>query len=156
MRKIKEQTSLETKVIKNKFGEIAVDLDKSIHFPLGILGMNAFKEFYLAPCPVKKFNKFLLMQSAQTDDLVFMVLPLDLESQKYIQTKDLDDAFEQVGMKKENSSIMLIAATKEDQDGTKRITVNTRAPVFVDTEKKTAIQYVLQNNEYDVQQFLYK
>lgn len=154
MRKIKEQTSLETKVIKNKFGEIIVDLDKSIHFPLGILGMNAFKEFYLAPCPVQKFKQFLLMQSAQTDDLVFMVLPLDIDNQNYIKSQDLDEAFEQIGINKDNASIVLIAATKEDQDGVKRITVNVRAPVFIDSEKKSAIQYVLHNNEYDVQQFL--
>ncbi len=154
MRKLKEQTSLQTKVISNKFGEVSVDLDKTIHLPLGLLGMNSFKDFYLTPCPVEKFKQFLLLQSAQTDELVFMVLPVDLENQQLIQQADLDEAFKQIGILQEDASMVLIAATKEDEDGRKRITVNVRAPLFIDTEKKTAIQYVMQNNEYNVQQFL--
>jgi flagellar assembly factor FliW len=154
MRKVKQKPAMENRVINNKFGEVVVNSANSIHFPLGILGMSVYKEFHLIPCPVEKFSQFLLMQSAQTDELVFMVLPIDPENPKYIKDKDLDEAYAQVDIKKKNASIVLIASTKEDEEGRKRITVNSRAPVFIDVTKKTAIQYVLQNNEYDVQQIV--
>jgi flagellar assembly factor FliW len=154
MRKLKQKPLVESRIINNKFGEVEVNSSNSIHFPLGILGMPVYKEFHLIPCPVAKFSQFLLMQSAQTDELVFMVLPIDPEHPQYIKSEDLDAAYPQIDMDKKDISIVLIASTKEDEEGKKRITVNTCAPVFIDVNKKTAIQYVLQNNEYSVQQFV--
>ncbi len=152
MRKLKEK--IETRIIKNKFGKVEVNPEVVINFPLGILGMPKYKEFHLVQCPVQKFSQFLLLQSSEEDELVFMVLPIDPNNPKYIKSGDLDEAYSQVEIAKEDASVVLVAATKEDEEGRKRITVNTRAPIIIDSNKKTAIQYVLQNNEYEVQQLV--
>lgn len=143
-----------TKVIINKFGKIVIDLNSEISFPLGLLGMEEYKRFAIAPCTIAKFSQFVLLQSLDADELVFLVLPIDLNSQKIYKAEDVKEALTQSNIKKQDCAMLLIAGTKVDEEGKKRITVNTRAPVVIDTNKKLARQYVLQNPDYEVQKVL--
>jgi flagellar assembly factor FliW len=154
MRKVKDTKTESSTSIESKFGQITIGEANHVNFPLGILGMPKCNNFHMVPCPIEKFSRFLLMQSGDDRDLVFMVLPIDPKSQQYIQEADLDSAFEQVDVPKNNASVVLVSSTKELSNGQKVITVNTRAPIIIDHVRKTAIQYVLQNNDYDVQKIL--
>jgi len=154
MRNIKDNIADNTQIISSKFGQISISNTNHVTFPLGILGMPKCINFHLVPCPIEKFSQFLLMQSGDDKELIFMVLPIDHTDPKYIESKDLDIAMKQVGIEKQNASVVLVSSTKELSNGQKVITVNTRAPIIIDHVKKTAIQYVLQNNDYEVQKIL--
>jgi flagellar assembly factor FliW len=154
MRKTNLKTKYDSRIIESKFGPIKVSESSEVSFPIGILGMPKCKRFHIIPCHVEKFSQFLLMQSADDDNLIFMVLPVDLANPKYHQEEDIIEACNQVGVAKEEASFVLIASTKINEDGKKLITVNTRAPIVIDVKNRVGVQYVLQNNEYDVQRFL--
>lgn len=154
MRKLKETEQLESRIIESKFGPIEISAMNEVNFPLGILGMPGCKSFHLIQCPIEKFSQFLLLQSGDDDTLVFMVLPINPLQPKYFKEEDLEEAYNQTGVKKQDASIVLIASTKENEEGKKLITVNTRAPIIIDTQKREAKQYVLQNNEYEVRQYI--
>ena len=140
------------KVIQNKFGEISVNLGNAIYCPYGLVGMPEQISFALANCPIEKFATFKLFQSLIDETLVFMVLPLDLEN-PIIAKEDLLEAFEIAGVEEKDAGIVLIASTKELEEG-KVITVNARAPIIIDAKNKAAIQFVLPNTDYDVQHII--
>lgn len=146
-----ETVNKNTRIITNKFGNILIQLDNEIIFPLGILGMEEYKKFTIAPCPIDKFNQFVLLQSLESDQLVFIAFPVDLETQTFYKAEDLKTAMID---NTENYTMLLIAGTKEDENGKKHITVNTQAPIVIDNLKKTAHQCVLQSQDYDVQKVL--
>lgn len=140
--------------IQSKFGEITIDLTKQINFPQGILGFPDFKSYCVVPCPVAKFSNFVLLQSTSNDELVFMTLPLDQVSQRYIKAEDLQEGCKQANIDPANLLLLLVAGTKVLESGQKVITVNAKAPIFMDITAKIAMQVVFQSTEYDVQQVL--
>lgn len=155
MQNTKNSNLLNTKVITNKFGEIAINLDAAISLPQGVLGFPEQKEYFVVPCPIQKFSNFVLLQSAEQDNLVFMALPIDLQVQTILKAEDISEGALQAGIEKGELAIVLIASTKMlEETGQKVITVNAKAPIFIDTKNKTAKQVVFQSTEYDVQHIL--
>ena len=141
-----------TKIIKNKFGEIEVNLAKAIFCPYGLIGMPDQTSFTFVDCPIQKFSAFKLLQSLIKESMVFMVLPISFDN-PIISIKDLEEAIEIADVNKEDAAFVLISSTKE-LDGRKVITVNARAPLIIDTKTQAAIQFVLPNAEYEVQHLI--
>ncbi len=142
-----------TRTINNKFGTFEIDASQSILFPYGILGMPAQKHFCILPCHIEKFSQFVLMQSAMDDNLVFMALPIDINSPIIIKQEDLVNAGNSIGVEAQNMAVLLIAATKETESG-RRITVNAKAPIIVDSVNRFATQIVMHDTEYEIQHLL--
>ena len=152
MKNLKIKNENIERVLETKFGEIVVDQTKMTFFPYGLIGMPHFKNFALAECPNEKFKEFLVLQSMDQDGLCFLVMPLDLKNSKYHVRKDIEEAMEAVGVEQKDAAALMIVSTKIS-DGEKRVlVVNTRAPIFIDTANQTAMQYVLPNTDYSIQQ----
>lgn len=154
MHSLKSESSLKT--IQSKFGDITINLNNQINFPQGILGFPAYKNYCLVECPVEKFKSFVLLQSSEENELMFMVYPLNLDTQTMIKEEDIEEGCTQANISDRSSLlILLVAGTKLMEDtGQKVITVNTKAPIFMDVKAKTAAQVVFQTGNYDVQHIL--
>lgn len=136
----------------NQFGEIQINLDNQITFPHGVIGMPDCKHFCLAHINMEKFKYFKLLQGIVDTKLSFLTLPI-LMHNKFIEHSDLEKTCNLLGIKPEDAAILLIASTKVTDEG-KRIIVNTRAPIFIDSATKTAVQYVIPENKYGIQHIL--
>lgn len=154
MKNLKLENVKAERIIESKFGEIVIDQSKLTFFPYGLVGLPQFKNFALTECPNEKFKEFLVLQSLDQDGLCFLVMPLNLKNSKYHDQKDIDEAIEAVGVELEDAAAVMIVSTKASEGNKRSLVVNTRAPIFIDTVNKTAMQYVLQNTQYSIQHSL--
>ena len=138
-----------TAVYESKFGALVINLDNKIHFPLGLIGLQEEKEFFVAQMPDKKLGNFTALQSAENNQLCFLTLPIKLEN-PFILEPDLKKAIEQASFALANTAILLICKTKLVEKTT-TIVANAKAPLLVDIVRKVAVQYVLHNTNYSLQ-----
>jgi len=134
--------------IESRFGAITVSLENAIYFPQGLLGLPENLHFVLTDIPVKNMGQFKLLQCLNDHSLSFVVLPLGVEN-KFIESKDIEDCCNIMGVKKESALVLLIVSVQRSPESVK-ITANVRAPVMVDSERKVAGQYVFPNNKYEI------
>lgn len=137
---------------KSRFGEVFYSEAAVLSFPNGLLGMPGQDKFFLAKMPVEKLKNFQVMQSLVEDEISFAVLPHDLLDEG-LETKDIAEIKQVLEIQGDELLIMLIASVQQTSTGAK-LSVNLRAPVFVNTETKEAYQIVLHNNKYQVQHFI--
>lgn len=137
---------------KTRFGEIAYDAARSIAFPNGILGMPNQKNFCIGAMPDKKMDKFQVLQSLHDQDVSFALLPL-ASLGELIEAADLDEVRQVLEMEKKDFLTMLIVSIQKTPAGA-RLSVNLRAPIFVDAQNRVGYQIVLANSKYPVQHFL--
>jgi len=141
-----------TKVIQSRFGTLTVSNQNPVVFPRGLLGMPDRSQYALVDYPNEKFKQFKLLQSLEDDTLCFIVLPVIGDSQILLE-QDLRKACEELNIDYPNLSVLMIVSVHRGAESV-RISVNARAPIFVDTPKRQATQYVLQNDRYLVQHFI--
>src|SRR5688500_6820029 len=67
-------------IIKTRFGDITVSMEKALQFPRGLLGMPDKTRFALAGFPNPKMQQFMIMQSLDDAELLFIMLPIDVEN----------------------------------------------------------------------------
>ncbi len=135
-----------------RFGEVEYSEPSVLDFPNGLLGMPAQEKFFLAKMPVEKLKTFQVMQSLVDEETSFAVMPHDLLDEG-LAAEDIADMKAVLEIKGDELLIMLIASIQHTSSGA-RLSVNLRAPVFVNTETKEAYQIVLPNGKYAVQHFL--
>lgn len=138
--------------IVTRFGKIALQRNKPILFPRGLLGMADKHCFFITNFPNEKFQKFKLLQSLDDHALAFITLPVEL-SNNVVAKEDLEFACNELGIKKENVVVLLIVSVHRSPEKIS-ISVNARAPLLIDSARKLAAQYVFQNDKYKVQHFI--
>lgn len=142
--------------VDSRFGKIKVDLNKTIFFPEGLLGMPDKTHFCLADFPDPNYAQFKILQSVDAADLAFITLPLDedasLPSFRFIEMKDLDACMNALEIDRANFAVLLITSVHHalKDGGEMKISVNVRAPLILDTSKSEGIQYIFQSNKYEV------
>jgi flagellar assembly factor FliW len=114
--------------------------------------MPAQDKFFIAKMPVEKLKSFQVMQSLVDPDTSFAVMPHDLLDHGLV-AQDIADIKAVMEIKGDEMLIMLIASIQHTTSGA-RLSVNLRAPVFINTDTKEAYQIVLANGKYQVQHFL--
>lgn len=122
-----------------------------IAFPQGLPGFPAATRFALLPLGDAAAG-LLVMQSEDDPDLRFLVLPYR-EDELALRRADLDTACELLGVPREHAAFLLVVTRRpaaHEADGGGRLFVNLRAPVVVDTERRTAVQHVLASPGYSV------
>lgn len=137
-------------VIKNRFGEIKINPMNKILFPHGLLGLHNCHYFAVAEHNMEHLKSFKLLQSTEHDEIALLVLPLSSEN-KLIALHEVQEVCAAMGYDIEALVIMLIASTRFDNEGKKEITINVRAPIFIDSQKFYGTQFVLRNDAYTVQ-----
>ncbi len=139
-------------VIQSRFGEIMVDASRSITFPRGLLGMPDKSNFVLTNFNSPKMEQFKLLQSLDELQLSFITLPLDLTN-NIINIADIRGAVDDLQIAYDDLVVLLIVSVHRSPDSV-RLSVNARAPLFVDVKQKLGMQYVFQNDTYKVQHML--
>lgn len=142
----------EKTTVKTRFGVIEFDLNQALTFPKAIPGFVGYQLFGLAMVPSETQSSFMLLQALEPDDLSFIVLPYDA-SAGLIDAKDVEDALQHLGIAAPDCAIMLIATFRR-MGGSFETSVNMRAPIFIDTAKRLAWQYILPNDRYEVRHSL--
>ena len=137
---------------KTRFGEVSYDETKIVSFPNGILGLPGQSKFFVANFPSGKMDKFQVLQSLIDNEVSFALVALNTLG-SLIDDQDLDEVRQVLEMSKEDMLVMLIVSIQKTPSGA-RLSVNLRAPLFIDTANKSGYQIVLANSKYPVQHFL--
>ena len=138
--------------IKSRFGDITVDTSKALLFPRGLLGMPEKFHFVLANFPSEKMRQFTLLQSLDDKAISFITLPLDVQN-AIISPNDLHIACRDLQVNESQAAFLLIVTVHRGLDQVK-LSVNARAPLVIDAERRTGAQYVFQHDTYKVQHML--
>ncbi len=138
--------------IKSRFGDITVDTGKTILFPRGLLGMPDKSSFALVSFPSPKMQQFTLLQSLDDMALSFITLPLDIDN-SVIAPRDIRDAIRDLAIAEANLATLLIVSVHRGP-GPVKLSVNARAPLFIDSANRTGVQHVFPNDTYKVQHML--
>ncbi len=116
------------KITTYQFGEIEFHEDKIILFKAGIIGMEEFKKFLL----IKTDNElFYYLNSIEQPEIAFPLVGLRL----------LDENYPMI----ENNEPFGICTLNKDP---MKITVNLRAPVYINQDDKTGFQKILEDDSY--------
>jgi len=135
-------------VIDSRFGTLTIEVDNIIKLPNGLLGFGDHHDFGLAPLPNGQHPHFQVLQSLEEPELAFLVAPLNLASDT-IDERDLEEACGNLGIDRQSLGVLLIVTVRRNKESAE-ISVNLRAPVFVDASRHVARQYVLPNNKYSI------
>jgi len=138
--------------IESRFGPVMVNPKNAINFPHGMPGIPGSISFCLTRIPNIKTDQFQLLQCLNNHALSFIVVPSTYDNQ-LIETSDMDDACAVLGVNKDNL-LLLFVVTSHDLPTGRRLSVNAKAPVFIDAISKTAVQYIFQHNNYEIQHFI--
>ena len=139
-------------IIQTRFGEISVDVSRSISFPRGLLGMPDKSNFVLTNFNSAKMEQFKLLQSLDELQLSFIALPLDANN-NIVAIADIRGAADDLQIAYDDLVVLLIVSVHRSPDSVK-LSVNARAPLFVDVKQKLGAQYVFANDVYKVQHML--
>ena len=99
--------------------------------------------------PNPKLGHFQLLQSLDDAELSFAVLPIEPEN-ALIDAADIEECCKITGVERKNLGLLLVVSVQRQVAGGNKITVNLRAPIVVDTERKAAMQYVFPHNKYQI------
>lgn len=147
------QASEETReVIRSRFGEIAIDTRNALLFPKGLLGMPQCQHFILAEFPSERMQQFKLLQNLEDFSMSFISLPIALDN-AIIARNDLLAGVRELGIPEEALAVLLIVCVHRGPEST-RLSVNARAPLFIDTRRKTGAQHVFTHDNYRVQHYI--
>jgi flagellar assembly factor FliW len=138
--------------IQSRFGEISVDLSKAIAFPKGLLGLPDKSNYILANFPSEKMQQFKILQSLDESALAFIALPLEIHN-AILSLDDIRAACNELQIAEANLAMLLIVSVHRSP-GQVKLSVNARAPLLVDVERRVGIQHVFQSDSYKVQHML--
>ena len=141
-----------TETIHSRFGEITVDTSKSLLFQRGLLGMPDKMNFVLANFPSSKMQQFKLLQSLDDTTLSFITLPLDIQN-SIIAAEDLLSASREMQIDEAQLAVLVVISVHRTPDQIK-LSVNARAPLLLDAQRKTGFQYVIPRETYKIQHML--
>lgn len=138
--------------VKSRFGEVTIDASKGVTFPRGLLGMPDRFNFVLTNFPSEKMQQFKMLQSLDDQALSFITLPVDVQN-PIISQNDLKSALIDLQIPEDQVVVLLIVSVHRTP-GQVRLSVNARAPLLIDAERKIGVQYVFQSDSYKVQHML--
>jgi flagellar assembly factor FliW len=131
--------------IPTRFGMLAQDAERMIVFPRGLLGFAGQHRFLLTEIPGAD-AAFKLLQSVDDPELSFVVLPLHAHEGP-IAGADLVAARNALAIEDAALAVLAIVTLRA---GAERVdcTVNLRAPLLIDTDRRLGYQYVLPSDAY--------
>lgn len=138
--------------IQSRFGEISIDVSRALTFPRGLLGMPDKSNFVLTNFTSQKMEQFKLLQSLDELQLSFITLPIAINN-PIIAVEDIRGAADDLQITYDDLVVLLIVSVHRSPDSV-RLSVNSRAPLFLDVKQKFGMQYVFQNDAYKVQHML--
>lgn len=142
----------EAVVLETRFGTYAFDADSEVHMPRGPLGFADHRRFALADLPQAIGERFKLLQSLEDADLGFVVAVLP-QAAGLIDEADLEEACEASGIERGRAEFLLVVTIRPNEAGDGiAMSVNLRAPLVLDPERRVARQHVFSSSRYAVRQ----
>lgn len=141
-----------TETITTRFGEVTVQTNNAILFPGGLLGMPDKYHFTLAEFPNKKFSQFMLLQSLDDHALSFITLPAEMKN-SIVAAEDIAAACRDLEIEPRNLALLFIVSVQRTPERV-TLSVNARAPIFIDSARRAAMQYVFPNDKYQVRHII--
>lgn len=138
--------------VESRFGPITINISNAVYFPSGLLGMPNNVQFCLADLPKETLEQFKLLQSLEDESLSFVVFPIDFDN-PLIEKQDLQQAAEALQLEEKDTTILLITTVNRTPEKVS-LSVNVRAPLLIDVERKLGAQYVLSSEKYNVRHII--
>ncbi|MCB9206086.1 MAG: flagellar assembly protein FliW [Ignavibacteriales bacterium] len=118
------------KIQNKQFGEIEFEQNSVIKFDEGLLGFEELKQFLLIS---EKDGFFFWLTSIDQPEIIFPLFSIKL----------LNEELKPLG------SVEPFGIVKLDKEP-QNITINLKAPVFIDQDNKIGYQKIVENEEYPV------
>ena len=135
------------------FGEIDVDENRIIDFNEGIPGFESLKKFTLMSDEKDSDGLFYWLQSVDDTDVAFVLLNMVKIMPDYNPLVEKDQLSELETTDEKNVNFYNIAVLPENIN---EMTVNLKAPVVINSEKKKGKQVVCMNDDYGVRHYMFK
>ncbi|MCP5051841.1 MAG: flagellar assembly protein FliW [bacterium] len=128
-------------------GQVEFSEESIIHFEEGLIGIPGNKKFILIE--KEDFLPFSYLQCVDDPSFILVVISPMLVEKEFkfnIHKEDLNA----IDIKDENdfSLLAIVIFAKQVQD----ITVNLKAPILINIHTKQALQIILQNDDYSVEE----
>jgi flagellar assembly factor FliW len=133
--------------VQTRFGRFEIDADSVIEMPKGPHGFPGLRRYALLTIPGAEGGNFRLLQSIDDASVGFIVLPLSLAG-GVVAEDDIDQALGDLNVPRASAVFLLLVTLRRGEDGQTAMTANLRAPVVVDSDRRTARQYIFPNAEY--------
>ncbi|NBV54315.1 MAG: hypothetical protein EBR79_01215, partial [Proteobacteria bacterium] len=143
------KTSASNLTFTTKFGEITLNPNLLLSFPHGLFGFRECTQFGLAKLPGMESSPLMLMQCTNQPAIAFLVADpsqLGLE----ISAEDKTDALKQTKLNGKTTQFLTIL-TLYDSGESYYLTANLKAPVLVESQTQTGVQFILNNKSYSTQ-----
>jgi len=139
--------------INTRFGEIDVNSSSIFCFPQGVVGIPNSHYYYLCEVPENKIPGACLVHGLDEDKISFITLPLDkkfyIGEDAIIKQEDINNAVETYNISYDDLIILVIAKITYDKESKKvDISINLKAPIFVNLKERVAFQHVFISKEY--------
>ena len=130
------------------FGTIDIEDEKIIHFPMGIIGFENFKNFALIyDSEREERGKISWLQSMDEPLLVMPVInPIELVGE---YTPIIEDELTKIIGNPADEDLLILVTLSIPSDLT-MMTANLRAPFIINTVDRTAMQVIVENQDYDI------
>jgi flagellar assembly factor FliW len=138
--------------IDTRFGKVTLDRSQPIIFSQGLLGMPDKFHFVFAEFPVRKYPQFRLMQCLDDLELSFITLPIET-SNILLAKEDIADSAGELGIPMDALSLSLIVSVHRLGEHV-QLSVNARAPLFINNRTRQAVQHVFTMDRYRVQHMI--
>lgn len=127
-----------------RFGKIAVQEDKVITFPRGILGFAKNKKYILFPH--SEGSAFYWLQSVEDGDLAFVVMNPQIVKSDY--TVDVDDSVLGELNVKQEEDLEVVCIVTIPRNDPKHMTINLLGPIIINAQSRNAVQIICDKQSY--------
>lgn len=134
-------------IMTKVFGEITIDDDRIIKFPKGIVGFPDLTDFALLHDSEKGTDSVHWLQSLQEPAFAMPVMDPLRVCPDYNPEVD-DEILQNLG--ELNPDEMLVLVTMTVPKDVKLMSVNLKGPFVINAAQKTAIQVIVEGDEYPV------
>ncbi len=139
-----DDISIET----SRFGAVTVTPDRIISFVHSIPGFEGLKRFILLDHD--KEGVFKWLQSAEKPDTAFLLTdPTQYLKEYNVKFRKSDLKAIELG-DSANLVVLAMVCVTEGAEGKKEVSINLKGPVIFNIENMSAMQSILDNNEYSV------
>ncbi len=134
-------------IMTRVFGEITIDDDRIIKFSKGIVGFPDLTDFALLHDSEKGTDSIHWLQSLQEPGFAMTVMDPLRVCPDYNPEVD-DEILQNLG--ELNPDEMLVLVTMTVPKDVKLMSVNLKGPIVINAAQKTAIQVIVEGDEYPV------
>jgi flagellar assembly factor FliW len=135
--------------VETRFGAVELDPERIVTFSPGPLGFADRCRFILVDGPDPR-GVFRLLQCLDDPELAFLVLPLEPDAGP-IADDDLRVACQSRGLDWASLAVLGIVTARVEPEGV-RFTVNLKAPLLIDTRRRSGCQHVLASDRYRIRE----